>query len=59
MEAINHSTLHDEFLLVDSSVSEKQLLDFIHENKQCKIISFDFLIHEILNSHNIQHDVCV
>ena len=57
METINHSTLHGEFLFVDSSVHEKQLLDFIHKNKQCKIISFDFSIHEILNSHNIPHDV--
>ena len=50
METINHSKSHNEFLLVDSSVDEKQLLDFIHKNEQCKIISFDFKIHEILNT---------
>lgn len=57
METINHSTSNDEILLVDSSVPERQLLDFIHRNPQCKVISFDFSIHERLMYYNIQHDI--
>lgn len=57
METINHSSSDNEFLLVDSSVPVNQLLDFIHRNPQCKVISFDFSIHERLMYYNIQHDI--
>ena len=54
MEIINNSKTNYDFLFVDSSISEKNLIDFISTNKNCRIISFDFESADILKKCNIK-----
>ena len=56
MEKINNSKTNYDFLFVDSSISEKNLIDFISTNKNCRIISFDFESTDILKKHNIKFE---
>ena len=56
MEKINNSKTNHDFLFVDSSISEKNLIDFISTNKNCRVISFDFESTDILKKHNIKFE---
>ena len=56
MEKINNSKTNYDFLFVDSSISEKNLIDFISTNKNCRVISFDFESTDILKKHNIKFE---
>tara|TARA_B100000315_G_scaffold87413_1_gene80249 strand:+ start:9320 stop:11197 length:1878 start_codon:yes stop_codon:yes gene_type:complete len=56
MEIINNSKTNYNFLFVDSSISEKNLIDFISTNKNCRIISFDFESADILKKRNIKFE---
>ena len=56
MEKINNSKINYDFLFVDSSISEKNLIDFISTNKNCRVISFDFESTDILKKHNIKFE---
>ena len=56
MEIINNSKTNYDFLFVDSSISEKNLIDFISTNKNCRVISFDFESTDILKKHNIKFE---
>ena len=53
MEKIKNSKINYDFLFVDSSISEKNLIDFISTNKNCRVISFDFESTDILKKHYI------
>ena len=56
MEKINNSKTNYDFLFVDSSISEKNLIDFISTNKNCRVISFDFVSADILKKYNIKFE---
>ena len=56
MEIINNSKTNSNFLFVDSSISEKNLIDFISTNKNCRVISFDFESADILKKCNIKFE---
>ena len=56
MEIINYSKTNSNFLFVDSSISEKNLIDFISTNKNCRVILFDFESIDILKKHNIKFE---
>ena len=56
MEKINNSKTNYDFLFVDSSISEKNLIDFISTNKNCRVILFDFESIDILKKHNIKFE---
>ena len=46
--------MYNEFLLIDPSLSEFKIIDFIKKNPKCRVISFDFTINEILKQHKIE-----
>ena len=56
MEIINNSKINSNFLFVDSSISEKNLMGFISTNKNCRVISFDFESADILKKCNIKFE---
>ena len=56
MEIINNSKTNSNFLFVDSSISKKNLMDFISTNKNCRVISFDFESADILKKCNIKFE---
>ena len=56
MEIINNSKTNSNFLFVDSSISEKNLMGFISTNKNCRVISFDFESADILKKCNIKFE---
>ena len=56
MEIINNSKTNSNILFVDSSISEKNLMDFISANKNCRIISFDFESADVLKKCNIKFE---
>ena len=56
MEIINNSKTNYDFLFVDSSISEKNLIDFISTNKNYRVISFDFESADILKKYNIKFE---
>ena len=56
MEIINNSKTNYNFLFVDSSISEKNLVDFISTNKNYRVISFDFESADILKKCNIKFE---
>jgi len=56
MEIINNPKTNSNFLFVDSSISKKNLMDFISTNKNCRVISFDFESADILKKCNIKFE---
>ena len=53
---LNNLKMYNEFLLIDTSLSEDKIIDFVKKNPKCGVISFDFTINEILNQHKIEFE---
>ena len=53
---LNNLKMYNEFLLIDTSLSEGKIIDFVKKNPKCGVISFDFTINEILNQHKIEFE---